>query len=290
MVLNKLRILQGRYMNHISSGTESDYWTAKFAKLAEQNSNVWDFYPELLFEVFHSDPKNFLRNILYTKALHPQDYARSPFYWQQIRKLKVIDPDNLIENHIGNPLKAPGYRLSSPLLLQQAFTLSIFINEFPELLQRELDVVEVGGGYGSYSRLIANVLRPNSHTVVDLAKMLEINKSYLARAQPENPNIDLSTTSWLTRIDDFNRKPADGLVTLFATWSISEMDTNIRKYYCDFIENQSDLFFITFQKEFTKIDNSKYFEALGSRLTQFSTILRPLPGMQGNFIIMGKRR
>lgn len=76
----------------------------------------------------------------------------------------------------------------SPNTCRYLKVLSDLVVMFPDIIQAtELDVVEIGGGYGGQARIIACWFRLSSYTIIDLPEALRLQRSYLQDLCPDLP-------------------------------------------------------------------------------------------------------
>ena len=65
----------------------------------------------------------------------------------------------------------------SPATMRYIRTLIDLLDTFGDL--SSFDIVEIGGGYGGQCKIIHDLLKPKSYTIVDLPEVLELTKKYL---------------------------------------------------------------------------------------------------------------
>ena len=93
------------------------------------------------------------------------------------------------------------------------------------------EIVEFGGGYGSFFRLLKNLGYTNKYFIYDLPVMCAIQKFYLKNVFLPCPNTEtLSNLKWLSGAAS---NVSDNVINLdeslfMATWSLSECPYDLR--------------------------------------------------------------
>jgi putative sugar O-methyltransferase len=72
----------------------------------------------------------------------------------------------------------------SPTTLRYIKVLGDLINLFGQL--NDMDIIEIGGGYGGQCKIIYDVSKPRSYTLVDLPDVLALSKKYLSKFDINN--------------------------------------------------------------------------------------------------------
>jgi len=94
------------------------------------------------------------------KTLHSRQRSHTRRYLTYLLASKPFSPTihkALTESPVGKPLVNPHYPLSSPLLVQHGYHLTRLLESTDFDLSRLRLVVEFGGGYGSFFRLLYNL-------------------------------------------------------------------------------------------------------------------------------------
>jgi hypothetical protein len=171
---------------------------------------------------------------------------------------------------IGNPKPFSRDAGTSPILIQHAYHLL----RYEALTGRSLvdcDIIfEVGGGYGSFCRLLKNAGFRGLHLIHDLPHVAAVQRLYLSLSSFEEVSIVEATKRnahafCLTpdaRLDEVfdalsNGKLRAGLV---ATWSLSEFPLPARQKILPRFLDVCSCVLIAFQPEFEGINNMQYFE------------------------------
>jgi hypothetical protein len=175
------------------------------------------------------------------------------------------------ENKIGSP---KDYSLdfgTSPILVQHAFHLL----KYETLTKHSLldcDVIlEVGGGYGSFCRLLRNSGFSGLHIIYDLPSVSCIQRLYLTLSGfTEVPREEMSkrdqhgycllTDEHLDSAFDF-LKSSTNRAGFVATWSLSESPMSVRERIFPRFYSIFDQYLIAFQPSWAMINNIDYFSA-----------------------------
>jgi len=148
------------------------------------------------------------------------------------------------------------------------------------------NILEFGGGYGSMAKLCSDMGFKNKYFIYDLPGIKSIQEFYLNKLNVNNKIIN--DIDELKTIDITNKK------NLFiATWSLSEVDFDIREQIVDIIKD-FDAVIIIFQHNIWNRDNFKYFYESGKFQKKFTKIsnwvLQNIPHIKwdgGNYYLIG---
>ncbi|TGQ69346.1 MAG: hypothetical protein E5V49_14625 [Mesorhizobium sp.] len=190
---------------------------------------------------------------------------------------------NLTRDHmVGTPRNFSRDFGTSPILAQHAYHLYRYeVATGSSLIDCDV-VFEVGGGYGSFCRLLRNSGFKGTHIIYDLPHVNSIQRLFLSMCGFQ----EVSTTD----INSFNSKNGFCLVSdahldetlhllkstkprvsFVATWSLSEMPISARERIFPRLHEICDRYLIAFQNEFINlsdtrynIHNAEYFDALRS--------------------------
>jgi len=148
------------------------------------------------------------------------------------------------------------------------------------------NILEFGGGYGGMAKLCSDMGFKNKYFIYDLPAVKSIQEFYLNKLNVNNKIIN--DIDELKTIDITNKK------NLFiATWSLSEVDFDIREQIVDIIKD-FDAVIIIFQHNIWNRDNFKYFYESGKFQKKFTKIsnwvLQNIPNIKwdgGNYYLIG---
>ena len=131
---------------------------------------------------------------------------------------KYGDPITYDFSNIGN---------FSPTTLRYAKVLSDLIKEFGSL--EKLKIIEIGGGYGGQCKIISDVFKFSSYSLVDLYPCLKLSKKYLDKLGLKNVNY--WTINDLPENQDYD--------LIISNYAFSECTKTIQEIYLEKIINKS---------------------------------------------------
>lgn len=149
------------------------------------------------------------------------------------------------------------------------------------------EILEFGGGYGSFARVMRRLGCASRYHIHDLPEFAALQRYYLASVaeQRGEPSICEGIT-WGSSTDELPGRPSSRLFV--GLWSLSETPVRDREPWRDVIAG-CDGALIAFQREFEGADNRSWFNAL-QRQVEFDWSCWEIPHLQGNFYLMGRRQ
>jgi len=258
-------------------------------------SEAWRSYgDEIISSLKENNPSEFLRFPRITGTVHPNQFGLSFQYLNYIfssDKFTAAIQNALTESPVGNPFLDPSYPLSSPLLVQHGYHL-IRLLEYTNIDVLHLqEIVEFGGGYGSFFRLLKNLGYTNKYFIYDLPVMCAIQKFYLKNVFLPCPNTEtLSNLKWLSGAAS---NVSDNVINLdeslfMATWSLSECPYDLRQEFEPII-SKFKYVLIAYQPKFHYFNNVEYFNSLESKLPNFKWNHFECPIYENMFYLIGKK-
>lgn len=177
---------------------------------------------------------------------------------QQLIRLKAskywdILKDAIIEDKTGNPPRCKFYPQSSTNLINQAYSLMLFLENSNIEISGLRRIFEFGGGYGSLCRLIYKAGFKGEYIIYDLPEITMLQAYFLKNTVPE---ADYFLINEITRSFD-----ADLFIGL---WSLSEVFEALRNQVFSLVPSNN--YMLAFQDEFEGIDNFSYFKDITGRL------------------------
>lgn len=242
---------------------------------------------ELFASVLNKDPRRFLEwPVMYPMFFDPNlielDYLMQHKNWPQIKSA-------IIEDAIGRPRPWKDFPKSSGNLIHHAYTLQKYL-DYSEIQLNDLkQIIEFGGGYGSFCRLIYKMGFTGSYIIYDLPEYSAIQEYFLSGV---NLGLKLSVNeiskvefavSLINNMEKLgNGENYDLCVGL---WSLSECPLELRKSFFKSIAG-CNRFLIGFQEKFETIDNLNYF---GKDISFPSeTSIFPIDHLPGNYYLFSK--
>jgi hypothetical protein len=236
----------------------------------------------------------FLRLPPIAKTLHSRQRSHTRRYLEYVLGSKRFSPvihKALTESPVGKPLVNPHYPLSSPLLVQHGYHLIRLMESTDFDVSKMRLVVEFGGGYGSFFRLLRNLGYRNKYIISDLPVMCALQRFYLRNVFLTESDRQAPTNLRWQADGDYGllaREAAQHSPSLFmATWSLSETPLATRSAVESVLGSFSYILF-AYQRTFGSHDNVEYFTRLQSSLSQFTWHHAECPVYRNNFYLMGR--
>ncbi|HVN45795.1 MAG TPA: putative sugar O-methyltransferase [Steroidobacteraceae bacterium] len=240
----------------------------------------------------------FLRLPPIARTLHPR--IRSPgrryvAYLSGSSKFSAALHKALTESPVGKPLLSPYYPLSSPLLLQHGYHLVRLLEATDFDLAGVRLVVEFGGGYGGFFRLLRNLEYRDRYVICDLPAMCALQRFYLRNLFPTEPGArPPANVQWISKdvaaaLQRETASSASWPSLFIATWSLSETPLTVRNEVASVLDGFTYIL-CAYQRSFGGYDNVQYFEALQKQLPQFAWRRFECPVYRGNFYLIGQRQ
>ena len=239
----------------------------------------------------------FLRLPPIAKTMHPRIRGRSRDYLRHVLGSDRFSAEfqrALTESPVGKPLVNPHYPLSSPLLIQHGYHLIRLLEATQIDLATLRLVVDFGGGYGGFCRLLRNLGYREKYLIWDLPVMCALQRFYLRNVFPTAadgaapPNIEWLTSGDPGARDVVARNAAEREPSLFvATWSLSETPMTVREQIAPALEGFGHVL-LAYQRNFGETDNVAWFGGLEKRLPQFHWRHFECPVFRNNFYLIGR--
>jgi hypothetical protein len=236
----------------------------------------------------------FLRLPPIAKTLHSRQRSVGRRYLAYLLRSTRFSPTihkALTESPVGKPLVSPHYPLSSPLLVQHGYHLVRLLESTDFDLSGLRLVVEFGGGYGSFFRLLRNLGYRNRYIICDLPVMCALQRFYLRNVFPTEPGAQPpANLQWLSgdMHAALKRETTENSHSLFmATWSLSETPLTVRTEVAPVMAGFKYIL-CAYQRAFGSYDNVQYFESLEKTLPHFNWHHAECPVYRNNFYLIGR--
>jgi hypothetical protein len=236
----------------------------------------------------------FLRLPPIAKTLHSRQRSHTRRYLAYLLGSKRFSPaihKALTESSVGKPLVNPHYPLSSPLLVQHGYHLTRLLKATDFDLAKLHLVVEFGGGYGSFYRLLRNLGYRHRYLICDLPVMCALQRFYLRNVFPAEPGSQPpANVHWFPGdgYEALAQEAAEHRPSLFmATWSLSETPPAVRSEVARHLGGFSYIL-IAYQRAFGSNDNVEWFTALEKSMPQFTWKHFECPVYKNNFYLIGQ--
>ena len=215
---------------------------------------------------------DFLRWGSLTDVSVPEHWI-APFYYDTLREQPDWHTKWFLltrETKLGNPKDFPRDYGTSPTLVQHAYHVLRYERSTNQSFLDCDAILEFGGGYGSFCRLLRNMGFDGIHIIYDLPHFANLQRLYLRLSgYNEIPATDLavrgSHTVCITTGDDDLRKifafllSANLRVGFVATWSLSEAPIAVRDTIFPEFHGLFSHYLIAYQPTWFEIDNTIYF-------------------------------
>jgi hypothetical protein len=179
----------------------------------------------------------FLRLPPIAKTVHSRIRSHGQRYLTYLLGSKRFSPTvqkALTESPVGKPLVNPHYPFSSPLLVQHGYHLVRLLESTDFDLSKAGLIVDFGGGYGSFFRLLRNLGYRDRYVICDLPVMCALQRFYLRNVFPTGAgaqapeNLQWQSDNMAERL---KRETLEHSPSLFiATWSLSETPCGMRSH------------------------------------------------------------
>ncbi|HXS27909.1 MAG TPA: hypothetical protein VN730_09615 [Steroidobacteraceae bacterium] len=250
---------------------------------------------EIIAALRDNGTRCFLRLPPIARTVHPPMRSLGGRYWAYLLDSARFSPAiqmGLTESPVGQPLPSPHYPLTSPLLMQHGYHLVRLLESTDFDLARIELVLEFGGGYGSFFRLLRNLGYGNRHIICDLPAMCALQRFYLRNVFPTGPQADAPPNlEWVSSATTGALGTQIGAASpsLFvATWSLSEVPQAVRDEVAAVLPS-FDYILCAYQRSFGGYDNARYFASLERSLPQFKWKHTECPVYRNNFYLIGRR-
>lgn len=195
-----------------------------FCDLASKN--------QLIFNTFRSNQN-------YTGILEHVTMSQGSEYLEIIKRDNINLLNNINKFKTSDLVGSPNtfnYEIGdiSPTTIRYIKVLSDLIREFGDL--SNLDIVEIGCGYGGQSKIIMDVFEVKSYTLIDLPEVLELSKKYL-----ESVGVDISKIYFKT-MDMLETANYDLFISNYA---FTECDKEVQLEYFNKVISKSKYGYIT---------------------------------------------
>ena len=266
------------------------------SRLGPSGSEWAGFAGEIREALRTRGPDRFLRLPPIARTLHSRQRSHTRRYLQYLLNSRGFTPaihKALAESPVGQPLINPHFPLSSPLLVQHGYHLTRLLEATDFDLSQLGLMVEFGGGYGSFFRLLRNLGYRGQYMICDLPVMCALQRFYLRNLFPTEPDMQPpANLQWLSGegYEPLREKTAQSSPSLFmATWSLSETPAAVRDQVAPILGGFRYIL-IAYQRNFGSNDNVAYFTSLQNSLPQFSWQHGECPVYRNNFYLIGQKR
>jgi len=243
---------------------------------------------------------NFIQNSFIQQMFFIHNRFYLFYYLREMQKSKKwkLWQKLIKETSVGNPIRYFLYPDSSGNKIFQIYHLKKY-EEFSKINLKKFDeVIEFGGGYGNMAASFSKINSKVKFTIFDTYEVNLLQYYYLKRlnlkvnfnsfkSNSKNINLINSMTILKSKILKIKKNKKKLLI---ANWSLSETPLNFRKKMF-YIFKEFDYQLISFQKDFEKINNKKYFNNIANYNLKKSREVKliPIKKMQNHFYLFSKK-
>ena len=187
---------------------------------------------------------NFKSNNIYKDMLEHVNFDLGKEYYRYILNTNVITLNNIKEfvqlnDKFGNPDIYDYENLKcSPSSLRYIFHSYLILSYMKKLNKNEINIVEIGGGYGGLCLAIIFFsdifnIKINNYHIIDLTYVIELQKMYLSQHNINNIN-----NITYHNFETFGRNIMDTELFLISNYCFSEINEINQKKYIDNLFNK----------------------------------------------------
>lgn len=229
-------------------------------------STQWEQMLKQIKTEYTNHPDSFLRQKRISRAIHPNCDRVANQYFKVLKSDTFFKEDVLPHIHdprVGKPYISTSYPLCSPLTIQHAYHLLVMTRNLYFFPPKEKinNIVEIGGGYGNFCRIMKRLGYTGKYKIVDFLYMLSIQESYLQQ-------IGINGVEYHQLNIEKLQPEKDDTSLLIATFSINEMPLQTRNYL-EMLYSKFNYIVIVHNKQFDGVDNVNYFYELKKRLSKY---------------------
>ncbi len=164
----------------------------------------------------------------------------------------------LEESDVGSSPRMRGYPKTSPTLVHHAHHMQQFEESTGERISDCDTIVEFGGGYGGFCRLVYALGFRGTYIIYDLPELGALQRHFL-----RSIGFDMSRVKTVSAVEDLPE--VSGRVGFVAAWSLNESPIEVREAFIPLCR-RADRFLVAHDAVFEGIDNAQYFQQWRQRL------------------------
>ncbi len=240
-----------------------------------------------------------------------RDDPRSFLHWEPIRQTMFISPDEefvatelaelqasgdwqerwshaLLESPAGCPAPYRGFKASSGTLIHHAYHLLILERTIGRRIENLREMVEFGGGYGSFARLVYGLGFDGRYHVYDFPELNALQRYYVNSVAAADGGAAFPDT-FVSTSDRLALPTVHADDSLFvALWSLSETPLHERELWIGRIAAAGHVL-IAYQAEFEDVGNDAWFGALQTRVRSHAWSRLAISHLPGHAYLIGRR-
>jgi hypothetical protein len=266
-------------LEHISPQSH-DFWTANEKKLAQrimsEDPRAFTRWPEVNPPMFHT-----AQRVEYAALKNSSQWQR----WQQAIR----------ETGTGSP---PPYYLQGDLngnAVHHAYSLQHLLAHTHQDVKDIRRVVEFGGGYGSFCRLLHGMGFQGDYTIYDLPVFCLLQWYYLSQQKLGKVAVNELTpparlrTLWSTGLLEQTCQQGEPIDLFVALWSITEVPDELRNWVLQVLGPVRKIF-IAYHNTYKEYNNLDYIKLLRKQLGQYRWHDEQIAHLPHNGYLIGELR
>lgn len=269
-------------------------------KLDSQADNEWlNNRLSLRSEIMTGDPRFFLEWNVIRKTMFVVNAIFTDKELSEIKQSKLWEEryrKGIFETSIGNPALSSRYPAVSDNSIHHLYHIFRFESNSGISIDKCKLIVEFGGGYGSFCRIVHKLGFKGVYIIYDFDEYNALQRFYLNMcsipvsysnnvASFDNGVYCVSNINALKSILSINDKH-DVFIGL---WSISETSLAIRQQVMEQLDGFNN-YFISFQKQFGEVDNYLFFSEFIDKNKKVTWCLDEIEHLPGHYYMIGSRK
>jgi hypothetical protein len=151
-------------------------------------------------------------------------------------------------------------------------------------------IIEFGGGYGSFGRLVWRLGFGGRYVIFDLPEFSALQRYYLSSVGvPLADHPGETGVRCICDVDELVVESAASRSLFVGLWSISETPSDLRRQILDVVGGL-DSFFIAYQDRFNEVDNVRFFTEWAASKPHLNWQETPMGHLPGNRYLVGSVR
>jgi hypothetical protein len=190
------------------------------------------------------------------------------------------------EDSVGLPQRCRWRLASSGNLIHHAYTVDQFERATARNLESFEQIIEFGGGYGSFCRLARRLGFGGEYVIVDFPEFCALQRYFLQSVKYERRGREHFNAHFVTDIERLSDAARPTNTLLIALWSLSETPLDLRRSVLQALGDVPNVL-IAYQDQFGEVDNLEFFNDWQRRNDSRSWTTIDIPQLPGNHYLFG---
>jgi hypothetical protein len=226
---------------------------------------AWSYFAT---EIGKSSLKELTSNPVFMQTMFCESFVDTELEYLK-EKYPEQDIDNLTREYVST--------MGTGNNIHQLYHLTRFLEYAGPNSVYDANILEFGGGYGSFCARLKNLYNVNSYNIIDLPELQRVQKDYLYLNGLE--------CNHFNSISDYLKKNGKG-GTFIALWSLSETPQNIRDEVLN--STKFDYYLFAYGESFFDMKNFEYFEEFQKKHNHVEWKKVKIEFMQNQYYLYGK--